>query len=831
MQVAASPAEELVQVDTAMREALESVRTEPGELPRLELSADGETLQLPLSHTAVQIRVTGPVARVEVKQSYRNPKPNPIEAIYVFPLPENSAVDGMTMVIGGRRIVAEIKRRQEARQTYDDAKRDGHTAALLEAERRNVFTQSVANIPPGEAIDVVISYVQTLTYDAGRYEVVFPMVVGPRFIPGVPLGRRSGHGSAEDTDRVPDASRITPPVLGAGVRSGHDLSLEVLVDPGVAIGGWEVPTHDVEEHSGGAPLHLTLAAHDRIPNRDFVLFYDVAGEKAQAALLTQKEAKDGDSRYFTLMVQPPDLDVDQLVGDRELVFVVDVSGSMSGVPLAMCQDAMREAIRRLRPSDTFNVITFASGEARLFEEPRPANDTHLQAALEFVDGLYAGGGTMMGAGVAAALSPAVAPGRQRYVFFLTDGYVGNDDEITRLVRQFIGNLSAKQQRARVFSFGVGSSTNRALLEEIAHYGRGLAFYASTREDPLLAVNRYFNVIDKAVMTQVQVDWGHLTVREVLPAVVPDLFATRPLVLHGKLEGRGRARIVVSGWADRRRVELPLEVDLDQTRADDVLGTLWARAEIEELERDALVAVHGGDPVEAITRLAFEHRLVTAYTSFVAVDRSRKVDGSSTTVVQPVECPEGVDCTMAGAEVVRAPGRYQVNGIIGKLSVGGGGGGPMTRGQAALLRGGGGGGGVARAPAGVLGQLSKRGGSASSGPAVGGLVQNNPGAMRSVGQGSLDRDAIQKVVNQNIAQIQRCYERELLRHPGLSGKLQIEWTIGKDGRVARVRLVYDSLGSSAVANCIMTAIRGWSFPAPQGGEVVVSYPFIFKSIGF
>ncbi len=812
---AASPEEEVVRVDAELREALASVRTEPGELPRLELRAAGETLLLPLSHTAVQIRVTGPVARVEVKQTYRNPQPKPIEAIYVFPLPENSAVDGMTMIIGERRIVAEIKRRQEARQTYEDARRDGHTAALLEQERRNVFTQSVANIPPGETVDVVISYLQTLTYDAGRYEVVFPMVVGPRFVPGKPTGRRSGHGSADDTDAVPDASRITPPVLGAGVRSGHDISLELLVDPGVAIESWEVPTHEVEEVSGGAPLHLRLAPHDRIPNRDLVLFYDVAGEKAQAALLTQARSQEGSSRYFTLMVQPPALDVDALVGDRELVFVVDVSGSMSGAPLAMCQDAMREAIRRLRPSDTFNVITFASGEARRFEQPRPANDTHLQAALEFVNDLYAAGGTMMGLGVEAALSPEVASGRQRSVFFLTDGYVGNEDEITRLVRRFIGALSQKQQRARVFSFGVGSSTNRALLDDIARYGNGLAVYASTRQDPLAAVNRYFNVIDKAVMTQVEVDWGDLTVNDVLPSVVPDLFATRPLVLHGKVTGSGRARIVVRGWANRRWIELPVEVDLDQTRADDVLGTLWARTKIEDLGRDAYSEEDPGQVAESITRLALEHRLVTAYTSFVAVDRSRKVDGPSTTMVQPVECPEGVDCAMAGAELVGPTAGHEVRRVIRQSPIGGGGGG----------------GGVARAPAGVLGQLRKPGGAAGSGWAVGGLVQKSPSAMRSVGQGSLDRNVIQQVVNRNIARIQRCYERELLRQPGLSGKLVVEWIIGKDGRVTRVRVVYDSTGSSAVANCIMTAIRGWRFPAPTGGEVVVSYPFIFKSVGF
>ncbi|MEM6734012.1 MAG: VIT domain-containing protein, partial [Myxococcota bacterium] len=285
------------------RQAIGAVYTDPGEIPQLQVQRDGKTLDLPLEHTHVKSEITGFVARVEVTQTYSNPFDHPIEAIYVFPLPENSAVDDMRMEIGKRVVVAEIKKRQDAKATYEQAKRDGHTAALLEQERPNVFTQSVANIVPGEKINVVISYLQTLTYDDGQYEYVFPMVVGPRFMPGTPTGKQ-GRGWSPDTNRVPDASRISPPILGGGLRSGHDISLELVAQAGIPIRGWDVPTHRVEETpTYDGSLKLKLSDADSIPNRDFVLRYAVDGKLPQATLLTHANGKRGG--FFSLVIQPP----------------------------------------------------------------------------------------------------------------------------------------------------------------------------------------------------------------------------------------------------------------------------------------------------------------------------------------------------------------------------------------------------------------------------------------------------------------------------------------------------------------------------------------------
>lgn len=632
------------------------VLTDPGDLPELVIADEDETTKrrLPLEHTAVKARLAGFVASVEVAQTFQNPHDRPIEVVYVFPLPENSAVEAMEMRIADRVVVAKIEERGEARAIYRRAKRRGHTAALLEQERPNVFTQSVANIAPGEKVDVVVRYVQDLTYDAGTYEFVFPMVVGPRFIPGTPLAAAmKGAGTYQDTDRVPDASRITPPVIGKGERSGHDISIEVIADNALPVKSWDAPTHEVATRQpADGSLRVTLAEKRSIPNRDFVLRYRVAGKEPRATLLTSGEPRDG---YFALMVHPPELDVDELVGKRELIFVLDVSGSMSGAPLGMCKRAMRHALAGLRPVDTFNIVTFAGASRQAFPSPRPANRTYLDEAMRFIGAARAGGGTHMAEGVRAALSPDVPPGRHRYVFFLTDGYVGNESEIISGSQRLVEDIEGRGQRARVFGFGVGSSVNRHLLTGLSRAGKGVAVYATNREDPARAVNLFYRYIDRAVMTDVRVAWADADTSEVYPQPIPDLFASHPIILHGRYASLSQAPTRLTGKVGEREVEIPVEVR--RTTAPGarggLVGTLWARAKVAFLEEESWLGA-APDAQARITELGLAHAIVTPYTSFVAVDESRRVgDGDPQRVVQPVEVPEGVDGTMAGARTNQA----------------------------------------------------------------------------------------------------------------------------------------------------------------------------------
>ncbi len=403
----------------------------------------------PLKHTDVKAEISGFLSRVIVTQEFENPFNEKIEAVYTFPLPQNAAVDNMTMDVGGRIVRGKILRREEAQAVYEAAKTNGQVAGLLDQERPNIFTQSVANILPGEQIKITISYVETLKYADGAYEFVFPMVVGPRYVPGSPTGAKAG-GFSSDTDRVPDGSRITPVPVGAGMRAGHDVSLDVTLDAGVPIDALNSRTHAVDIlRPDNRRAQVRLQNNAEIPNKDFILRYDVAGKKIEDALLTHRSSQGG---FFTLILQPPERVTAEDVMPKELVFVLDTSGSMSGFPIEKAKETMKLALDSLYPSDTFNLITFSGDTNILFSEPVSATKENLKKAQAFLETRQGGGGTEMMKAIKAALDPSDAQGHVRIVCFMTDGYVGNDMEIISEIQ--------KHANARVFAFGIGSSVNR-----------------------------------------------------------------------------------------------------------------------------------------------------------------------------------------------------------------------------------------------------------------------------------------------------------------------------------------------------------------------------------
>src|SRR6266550_6268822 len=341
----------------------------PGALQVIDPNGKPKAL-CPLKHTDVKAQISGFLSRVVVTQQFENSFPEKIEAVYTFPLPQDAAVDDMTMTVGDRTVRGKILRREEAQAVYEAAKANGQTASLLNQERPNIFTQSVANILPGEQIKITISYVETLKYDDGSYEFVFPMVVGPRYVPGSAAGVSTGNGVSADTDKVPDASRITPHPIPEGMRAGHDISLDLTLDAGVPIDTVNSKSHDIDiQRDGPGRAHVRLKNGPVIPNKDFVLKFDVAGKSISDALLTHRSQRGG---FFTLILQPPERVTVEDVAPKELVFVLDTSGSMNGFPIEKAKETMKLALDNLYPADTFNVITFSGDTRILFPEPVPA---------------------------------------------------------------------------------------------------------------------------------------------------------------------------------------------------------------------------------------------------------------------------------------------------------------------------------------------------------------------------------------------------------------------------------------------------------------------------
>lgn len=606
----------------------------PGSL--MALDAEGKPRSAcPLKHTSVKAEITGFISRVVVTQQFENPFNERIEAVYVFPLPQNAAVDDMTMSVGDRTIRGKILPREEAQAVYEGAKARGQIASLLDQERPNIFTQSVANILPGDQVKITISYVESLRYEEGTYEFVFPMVVGPRY---VPIGLSQPHPFPGDTNSAPDVSRILPKPAPPGERSGHDISLEVTLDAGLIVDSLESKTHPVDiERPSPTRAHLKLKGGATIPNKDFILRYDVAGKTIQDALLTHRSDKGG---FFTLILQPPDRVDTEDVTPKELVFVLDTSGSMSGFPIEKAKETMKLALDNLYPQDMFNLITFSGDTRVLFEQPVRATKANLKQAQDFLASTSGQGGTEMMKAIKAALEPSDRQSHVRIVCFMTDGFVGNDMEIIAEVQ--------KHKNARVFAFGIGSSVNRFLLDNMAAAGRGEVEYVGLNDDGSAAAKRFHQRVRNPLLTDVSIDWNGLAVADVYPKQIPDLFGAKPVVLTGRYTSSDTGSIKLKGNMGGSAFTREIQVTLPETMAlHDVLPSLWARARIDDvMSQDYLGAQRGemrSDLKNTVTQLGMEFRLMTQFTSFVAVEEMVVNDGGTLRRINvPVDVPDGVD---------------------------------------------------------------------------------------------------------------------------------------------------------------------------------------------
>jgi Ca-activated chloride channel family protein len=645
----------------------------------LAMLGSGKKLgQCPLKHTTVTANVSGYVARVTVKQVFENPFKDKIEAVYTFPLSETGAVDDMRMKVGERVIKGTIKKREEAKEIYDNAKAHGQVAALLDQERPNIFTQSVANILPGNQIEVTLQYVDLLPYESGRYTFAFPTVVGPRFMPGNSVGK-SGTGRVPDTTTVPDASKISPPVAAKGERAGHDISIDVNIDSGVPIQAIRSTLHEVTTNQPNAQTaKISLTNKNTIPNKDFVLSWDVASDQIKSGYLTYKPSKTADG-YFTVMVMPPKRATPEQIQPKEMIFVIDCSGSQSGPPLDKAKETMRYIIEHMNKEDTFQIIAFSNDARPMFAKPMKVSPEMKKQAIHYINNLSANGGTWMAPAVEAACKTPADANRLRIVTFMTDGYVGNDMEILGMIKKLRG-------KSRWFSFGTGNGVNRFLIDAMAKEGGGESEYVLLNSSGNEVGKKFYDRISSPVLTDIKLAFEGVQVKEVFPHEVSDVWAEKPLYIKGRYIKPGAGTISISGFSGGKPYLEKIKINFPENAGgSESIGSVWARAKVDRLMSEDWQGAQSGsinkELKDEIVKVALDHHIMTQYTSFVAVEEKIVTKGGAArTVTVPVEVPEGVsreetieEVAMPGAPLAGAPASF---GIAG--GGGGGGYGGVTR---------------------------------------------------------------------------------------------------------------------------------------------------------
>lgn len=608
-------------------------------------TSPGATDLFILKDTKVEVEISGAIARVRLHQTFKNPYKDHLEAVYVFPIPEDAAVDGYSFKVGEQVVKGVVKEKEKARKEYDKAKNEGRKAGLLEQERPNIFTQSLANIPPNEEVVVSIQYVHPVEINGANYLFTFPMVVAPRYIPGNPINRSNvGRGWANDTDQVEDASRITTQYVPPGMRAGGDVSISVKVNAGLPINKITGVTHElITKKVSESEAQISLKAKSVIPNKDFVFEYKVGGQQITISSLTHKVNNDG---YFTLIVQPKHTVERKEVLPREVVLVLDKSGSMGGQPINQMRVFAEHVLTTLNPQDSFRVIAF-DNHANVFEQHAlDARPNNIARGKQFVRSISAGGGTNMLGAMQEALTNSSGENGQKkhlYLVIVTDALVGNDSKILGLLKQ------SKFSHIRVYPVAMGPAPNDYLIKRAAELGRGFSMRITNQDNAHEIAKQFGQKINFPILTDIKIDWDGLKVTDVLPNPLPDLYADRPLVLVGRYKTPGKGNVKISGNLRGKAVTTKLPFDLpNEEKNNDSLGPVWARAKIKYLINEDL-----GNPSflnrREITKLGIEHQLVTKYTSFVAVEigkPNKKPNNLITRVVRSI-VPEGMDHLFKG----------------------------------------------------------------------------------------------------------------------------------------------------------------------------------------
>lgn len=736
---------------------------------------------LPLRSTSAAVTITGVIADVTVTQVYKNEGKRPLEAVYVFPASTRAAVYGMTMTIGERRIVAEIQKREQARETYEQARREGRSASLLEQQRPNVFQMNVANILPGDEIRTELRYTELLSPLEGTYEFVYPTVVGPRY------------SNLPAQAAPPTEQWVANSYLHQGTPPTYAFDLSVTLSAGLPIQEVLCPSHKVNVHYDD-PSHarITLAKGEEAGgNRDFILNYRLAGKSIESGLLLWQGEKEN---FFLLTVQPPKHVAPAQVPPREVLFIVDVSGSMHGFPLEISKGLLKDLVGNLKESDLFNVLLFSGGSTLMAPQSLPATPENLRAAVELIDRQQGSGGTELLPALERALSLPRREGAARTVVIATDGYVHVEKEAFDLIRRNLG-------KANFFPFGIGSSVNRHLIEGMARAGSGEPFIVSSPQEAPAKAQAFRKLVAAPVLTGIRLDWGDFEAYDLVPAHVPDVFAERPVVVAGKWRGRPQGKITLTGIAGEGTIRKVVDVAGSQARPEhSALRTLWARSRAAALADDQSLEPDDTRVTE-ITELGLHYGLLTDYTSFVAVDTQvRNSSGETTTVRQPLPLPQGVSDYAVGRPMP-APGMAQVRSHqVLNLSL------ERTGSPEAADK-------SSRA----TGKLPP-GGAAEIDPAL----SERAGRMalkELVVHGALSETAVRTEIERRLSELDTCR----LQGRGSDHPLEIRlsWTIDPSGNVSGLKILGSGKLSGKAERCLERTVRAWRFERlPGAGKTLV-----------
>ena len=599
--------------------------------PYFFVQGDPSIDRLPLKDTRVEISISGVIADVKVVQTYRNEGVRPINASYVFPASTRAAVYAMRMRLGDEVIVAKIKEKEIAKKEFEEAKKEGKSASLLEQDRPNVFSMHLANVMPQEQVEIELHYTELLVPTSGTYEFVFPTVVGPRY------------PSPKDSTAKSEDGFVNTPYLHQGEKPTSTLHISAKIAAGVPIQEISCPSHQVfPQFQNPSVAQLTMDDSDPFQgNRDFVLHYRLIGAQiTSGVLLFQGE----DENYFLYMAQPPARVATEEIPPREYIFVVDVSGSMNGYPLNTAKHLISDLIGKLRPTDLFNVVLFAGDSAVLSESSLAANKENMEKAFQLLDAQRGSGGTELLPAVQRAMSMPRQKDMSRSIVVVTDGYVSGEEGVFDYIRENLG-------QSNVFAFGIGESVNRYLIEGMAKAGMGEPFIVGKESEAEAMAERFREYIQTPVLTNIQVKSQGFDTYDVQPTHFPDLLAERPIILFGKWRGPVTGTFELTGKSGRGDYLTRLDISgLQPDESNRALRYLWARTRIAELSDYGSGNVRD-DRIKEITSLGLKYNLLTQYTSFIAVrEVVTNTLGPAQDINQPLPLPIRVsDMAVGGTE--------------------------------------------------------------------------------------------------------------------------------------------------------------------------------------